>query len=334
MLITHSAKGWGMLASATLLLVAFWLSLAIGQTEMAWSSVFNALTAYQPGNIDHLIVRTERFSRTIIAALVGSSLAVAGALMQTLTRNALAAPSVLGINAGAMLLLVVASTWWGLTSPFALVWVAFLGAGGAAFLVYLLGRSPGRGLSSVRVVLAGVAMTALFVSLAQGVLIAHQDQFESLLFWLAGSVAGRELSAVTPLLPLFGAALLLCALLCRSLNLLALDDEVATGLGQHTGTIKLLTGSAVIVLAGGAVAIAGMIGFVGLIVPHMVRGIFGRDHHWVLPGCALSGASLLMLADTGARLLIPPQEVPVGIMTALLGTPFFLYLARRRSLGL
>ena len=194
--------------------------------------------------------------------------------------------------------------------------------------MYFLGQEAGRGVSPVRTVLAGVAVTALFVSFAQGLLILNQDRFESILFWLAGSVSGRELDAILPLLPLFGLALILALLMSRQLNLLGLDDEVIRGLGLRVGQVRLLIGLVVIVLAGTSVAMAGLIGFVGLIVPHMARGLFGTDHRWLLPLSAIIGATLLLAADTLARLVIPPQEIPVGVMTALLGTPLFLHLAR------
>lgn len=333
MLTSPAAKLVGLLLAVALVFVTGLASLALGVTEIPAATLVEAFLAPDPGSTPQLILLTERLPRAAIAALVGASLAVAGALMQTLTRNALAAPSILGINAGAMCFVVLGSTLFALRSPLALVWVAFLGALVAALLVALLGRDRSGGISPVRVVLAGVAVTALFVSLAQGLLIIDQERFESLLLWLAGSVAGRDLEVVTPLLPFFLIAAGVCLLLVRQLNLLVLDDEVVKGLGQRTGRVKLLAGAVVIVLAGGAVALAGMIGFVGLIVPHMVRALFGRDHRWVLPGCALLGAGLLLGADTLARFLMPPQEVPVGVMTALLGTPFFLTLARRRSLA-
>ncbi|WP_111412350.1 FecCD family ABC transporter permease [Billgrantia lactosivorans] len=333
MLNTPLTRLLGLALAAALALMAGVASLAFGATTVAPASLVQAFLAPDPGSVAHLILLTERLPRAVIAAVVGASLAVAGALMQTLTRNALAAPSVLGINAGAMCFVVVASSLFALRSPLALVWMAFLGALTASLLVALLGRERGGGLSPVRVVLGGVAVTALFVSLAQGLLIIDQEGFESLLLWLAGSVAGRGLEGLKPLLPFLVAAAAACVLLVRQLNLLILDDELVKGLGQHTGRIRLLAGAAVIVLAGCSVALAGMIGFVGLIVPHMVRALFGRDHRWVLPGCALLGAGLLLAADTLARFLMPPQEVPVGVMTALLGTPFFLHLARRRSLA-
>ncbi|MBL3556338.1 MULTISPECIES: FecCD family ABC transporter permease [Marinobacter] len=329
MLTTSLARTCGTLLCLTLLLVATVSSLVFGHIPISLDVLAGSVLDYDPGSLEHLVIHTERLSRTVTALIVGAGLAIAGVLMQTLTRNPLASPSILGINAGAMFFVVAGATLFSLTSPSELVWAAFAGAALAAFLVYFLGQEAGRGISPVRTVLAGVAVTALFVSFAQGMLILNQDRFESILFWLAGSVSGRELDAVLPLLPLFGLAMLLALLQCRQLNLLGLDDEVIRGLGLNVGQVRLLVGIVVIVLAGTSVAMAGLIGFVGLIVPHMARGIFGTDHRWLLPMAAILGATLLLAADTVARIIIPPQEIPVGVMTALLGTPLFLHLARQ-----
>ena len=328
MLTTLQARMLGTLLCLGLLLAATVSSLIFGHIPVSLEMLANSLVDYDPGSLEHLVIHTERFSRTVTSMIVGAGLAIAGALMQTLTRNPLASPGILGINAGAMFFVVVGATLLSLTSPSQLVWAAFTGAATAAVLVYFLGQEAGRDVSPVRTVLAGVAVTALFVSFAQGLLILNQDRFESILFWLAGSVSGRELDAIVPLLPLFGGALILALLLSRQLNLLGLDDEVIRGLGLRVGQVRLLIGLVVIVLAGTSVAMAGLIGFVGLIVPHMARGLFGTDHRWLLPVSAIIGATLLLAADTIARLVIPPQEIPVGVMTALLGTPLFLHLAR------
>lgn len=329
MLRSRAMKAGGLSLGVLLTLGALLASLALGATPVSPSTVLDAFLDHDPGNIDQLILRTERLSRAVVGVVVGASLAVAGALMQALTRNPMASPGILGINAGAMFFVVAAAALFALRSPVALVWAAFLGAAVAGVLVYVVGVRGQGGLSPLRVVLAGVAITALFMSFSQGLLIANQERFESILFWLAGSVSARRLETVLPLFPMFAGAALLSALLVRSINALALDDEVATGLGQRTLLVRMLVGLAVIVLAGGSVAMAGMIGFVGLIVPHMARALFGRDHRWLLPASALLGAMILLAADTAARFVMPPQEVPVGVMTALLGTPFFIHLARR-----
>ncbi|WP_417530703.1 FecCD family ABC transporter permease [Marinobacter lipolyticus] len=329
MLTSLAARASGTLVCLILLLLAAMSSLLFGHIQVSFDMLLGSLLDYDPGSLEHLVIRTERFSRTVTALIVGAGLAIAGALMQTLTRNPLASPSILGINAGAMFFVVVGATLLSLASPSELVWAAFVGAAIAAVLVYFLGQEARSGISPVRTVLAGVAITALFVSFAQGLLILNQDRFESILFWLAGSVSGRELDAVLPLLPVFAIAMIIALLLSPQLNLLGLDDEVIRGLGLRVGQVRLLTGLVVIVLAGTSVAMAGLIGFVGLIVPHIARGLFGTDHRWVLPTSALLGAALLLTADTIARLVIPPQEIPVGVMTALLGTPLFLHLARQ-----
>ncbi|WP_386079557.1 FecCD family ABC transporter permease [Vreelandella sp. F11] len=333
MLNSAAAKSIGLLLGTLVALGAFFASVMLGTTEISLSSLYGSFAHYDPTNIAHIILLTERLPRAVIAALVGASLAIAGALMQTMTRNPLASPGILGINAGAMFFVVVAVSLLPLHTPAHYVWAALLGALVAAILVVVLSRGRHGELSPLRVVLAGVAVTAMFVSFSQGLLVIDQQSFESVLYWLAGSVSGRDLSLVAPLLPLFGGALLLSALLIRHANALLLGDDMVTGLGMQATTIKLLLGLIVIVLAGSSVALAGMIGFVGLIVPHMARGIFGIDHRWLLPACALLGACLLLLADLGSRFLMPPQEIPVGVMTALIGTPFFIYLARRKMAG-
>ncbi|MGQ7247240.1 FecCD family ABC transporter permease [Halomonas sp. V046] len=331
MLTTRRAKSVGLILGLGLTLLAFVTSIALGTTPMSPATLSSALLHYDPSQVTHIILLTERLPRAVVAALVGASLAIAGALMQTMTRNPLASPGILGINAGAMFFVVVAVSLLPLTSPAEYVWPALLGAFVAAVLVILLSRGRHGEVSPLRVVLAGVAVTALFVSFSQGLLIVDQEGFESVLFWLAGSVAGRDLALVTPLLPLFLVAIVLCAVLARHANALLLGEDMVKGLGINVTTIKALLGLAVILLAGSSVAIAGMIGFVGLIVPHMARGLFGLDHRWMLPGCALLGACLLLTADVAARFLMPPQDVPVGVMTALIGTPFFIYIARREA---
>ncbi|MDR5867382.1 FecCD family ABC transporter permease [Halomonas koreensis] len=331
MLNSRLARGLGLLLGLALTASAFTASLMLGSTPIAASTFAEALVDYDPSRATHIIIHTERLPRALLGALVGASLAIAGALMQTLTRNPLASPSILGINAGAMFFVVIAVSLLPLHAPAEIVWAALLGALVAACLVVTLSRGRQGELSPLRVVLAGVAVTAMFVSFSQGLLIIDRQSFEGVLYWLAGSVSGRELPLVMPLLPLFAAALLLCTLLVRHANALMLGDDMVQGLGLRAGTVKLLLGLVVILLAGGSVALAGMIGFVGLIVPHMARGIFGVDHRWLLPACALLGASLLLLADVSSRFLMPPQEVPVGVMTALIGTPFFIYLARRKG---
>lgn len=330
MLSSFQTKSLGLGAGVLALLMAFIASLMLGTTDISFATLRASLLSPDPSQVAHIIVTTERLPRATIAALVGGSLAIAGVLMQTLTRNPLASPGILGINAGAMFFVVVSVSLLPLSTPAHYVWAALLGAVIAALLVIVLSRGARGEISPLRVVLAGVAVTAMFASLSQGLLVVDQQSFESVLYWLGGSVLGRELALVTPLLPLFIGALISSLVLVRHANALLLGDETVIGLGMRPATVKLLLGFVVIILAGSSVALAGMIGFVGLIVPHIARGLFGTDHRWLLPACALLGAFVLLVADVASRFVMPPQDVPVGVMTALIGTPFFIYLARRK----
>ncbi|MEX1057797.1 MAG: iron ABC transporter permease [Natronospirillum sp.] len=331
MLNTGLQKSLGLVICLVAAVMAVGLSIALGQTKMSFTTVFEALFFYDDTVVEHIIVRANRLNRAVLATLVGSSLAVAGCLMQAMTRNALASPSLFGINAGALFFVALAFTFFSLTSVDQYIWIAFLGAAVAGLMVYLLGMHGAAGLSPTRIVLAGAALTALFVSFTQGVLIMNRESLEGILYWLGGSVAGKSLDTVVPFLPFFLGALAVVALSIRQVNLMMLDDEMARGLGQRVVATRLVLGLVIVILAGGAVALAGMIGFIGLIIPHLARGLFGRDHRWVLPATALLGAALLLGADTLSRFLIPPQEVPVGALTALVGTPFFIHVARKQS---
>lgn len=324
----------GLLLLVLLTAITALASTAWGQTRIPFRTVIEALIAYDDSVVEHIIIQANRLNRVVLALLVGTSLGVAGALMQAMSRNALAAPELFGVNAGAVFFVALAFTFFSLTRIEHYIWVAFLGAGVAGGLVYLLGLQSHTGLSPVRMVLAGAAISALFVAFTQALLIMNRESLQGILYWLGGSVAGRSLASIQPFLPLYAGAMLLTALLVRPINLMLLDDDLARGLGQNLLRIRLLVGLVIVILAGGAVALAGLIGFIGLVIPHMARSLFGRDHRWVLPASALLGASLLLGADTLSRFLVPPQEVPVGALTALVGVPFFIQVVRKRSLSL
>lgn len=309
------------------LVICFAVSLALGSVQIDLGTIVNALLV-SDGSREHLIIRTIRLPRALIAVLVGASLAVAGAIMQGLTRNPLASPSILGINAGAALAVVVSLFGLGSRSLPDYTWFAFLGAGLAAVSVYGLGSAGGGGPTPLKLTLAGAALTAFLSSVTTGVLILNQQTLEEIRFWLAGSIAGRDLELFWQALPFMGAGLVGALLLGRQITTLSLGEETAQGLGQDVARIKLMAAAVVVLLAGGAVAVAGPIGFVGLIVPHGVRFFIRSDYRWILPFSAVAGAIVLVCADAGARLVIQPQEVPVGVMTGLVGAPFFIYLAR------
>lgn len=312
-----------------ILLLFIILSLAVGQNFISVRSVYQAIFNYDQQSTRHLIIRSSRLSRTVIALAAGGSLAVAGALMQALTANPLAAPGIFGLNSGAVFLLVIAAAFFGVSSMTISIWLAFIGSMIAGVLVYFIASLGRNGLSSLKMILAGAAVTALFYSFTQGILVINQESLESVLFWLSGSTAGRDLDMILPLLPFILMALVLALLLAKDINILLIGEEMAAGLGQKTIVIKLLLGLSIVILAGSSVAAAGAISFIGLIVPHIGRFFVGNNYHWLIIYSFILGAALLLLADIIARIVIMPQEVPIGVMTAFMGAPFFVYIVRR-----
>ncbi|MFA9558121.1 FecCD family ABC transporter permease [Evansella sp. AB-rgal1] len=312
-----------------LFIIAIFLSVALGKTAIPLSTVVDAFLNYDETVTEHVIIMTSRVSRTVIAIVIGASLAISGALMQALTRNPLASPDIFGINAGALFFIVFAATFLSVSSLVEYMWIGFLGAAVSGALVYFLGSLGRDGLSPIRIVLAGAAITALFVSFTQGILVLSEQNLQSVLFWLAGSVAGRSMDMLLPILPFMLTAGIVALLMGQATNIMMSGEDVAKSLGQRTILIKVTIGVIVVFLAGGSVAIGGAIGFIGLIVPHIVKGIIGIDYRWVIPMSAITGATILLFADVAARLVIMPQEMPIGVMTAMLGTPFFIYIARK-----
>jgi len=276
-----------------------------------------------------MIIQTERLPRAVIATMVGASLAVAGALMQALTRNPLASPSVFGINAGAIFFIVIAVVFLSISSLVYVMWFAFLGATISAMIVYLLGSIGRDGLTPIKIVLAGTAITALFISLTQSVLVLNETGLQDVLFWLAGSVSGRTLEMLLPVLPFMLFAGVIAMFMGRAINLLTTGDDIAKGMGQNIFIVKISMGIIIVLLAGSSVAVVGAVGFIGLVVPHIARAFVGNDYRWVIPYSAVLGAVLLLSADVVARLVIMPREVPIGVMTAFIGGPFFVYIARK-----
>ncbi|MBB3113259.1 iron complex transport system permease protein [Paenibacillus phyllosphaerae] len=318
----------GLVFSALVLAIAVLCSIAFGVTDIPLRAVWNSFVHYD-GNTQHLIIRTTRVPRALIAASVGACLAVAGAVMQVMTRNPIASPSTLGVNSGAAFFIILASGWLGVSGLQAFTWVALIGAAISGGIVFFLGSIGRDGMTPVKITLAGAAMAAFFASLTQGLMLSDGKMFDQVLVWLVGSVAGRDLPQLQAVWPYMGVGMAVALLLARHLNVLAMGDDVAQGLGQRTGHIKLFSAVAVILLAGGSVAVAGPIAFVGIIIPHIVRYWIGTDYRWILPYCAILGAVLLVSADLGSRYIAMPKEVPVGVMTAILGVPFFVYIARK-----
>lgn len=317
---------------AVLVLVAL-LSLAYGARPMGLGDAVDAVLAYDPTSQDHLVVRSLRVPRTLIGLVVGAALGVAGAIMQGLTRNPLADPGILGVNAGAAVAVVLAIQLLGVASAAGYMAFAMVGALAASVLVYGLGSTGRGGATPARLALAGAATAAMLTSVTSAVILSDQTTLEAFRFWIVGSIAGRDTSLLLPLLPfiLLGAAI--AAGMGRTLNALSMGEDVATSLGQRVGRARLLGAVAVMLLVGAAVSLAGPIGFVGLVIPHVARALTGPDYRWVLAYSLLLAPILLLGADVLGRLLVRPGELQVGIITALIGAPFFVLLVRRRTLA-
>ncbi|QHW33029.1 iron ABC transporter permease [Paenibacillus rhizovicinus] len=328
LLITRTQKVAGLLIGLLVFLAGIVCSVVFGVADISWHTIVQSYMHFD-GSQDQLIIRTTRMPRALIAALAGASLAVAGTLMQGITRNQLASPSLFGINAGAAFFIVAGTAFFDAGSLSAYATLAFAGAAFTALLVYLLGSIGSDGLTPLKVTLAGAAMTAFFSSISLGILLTGGQTFDQVLYWFVGSVAGRDMGIFNSAAPYMGVGLIGAWVLARHMNLLGLGEDVATGLGQKTMIIKLAAGISIVLLAGGSVSIAGPIAFVGIIIPHVTRYLVGIDYRWVIPYCAILGGILLLGADIGSRFIAFPKEVPVGVMTAIIGVPFFVYIARK-----
>lgn len=323
------SKLLGLCAGMCLLILVFGISMLVGQVKTPIKAAFDAYFNFDPTSTEHLVIKTTRISRSTIAMVIGASLAVSGALMQALTRNPLASPSIFGINAGALFFVVFATVFLSVNSLMQLMGIAFIGASTAAVMVFFLGSLGKDSLSPIKIILAGAAITAFFSSFTQGMLVIDEQSLEGVLFWLGGSVSGRTIEMVLPLLPFIMGAGLVALLLGNSINILTSGEDIAKGLGQQVFVVKILMGVVIVILAGGSVAVGGSIGFIGLIVPHFVRFYVGNDYKWIIPYCAICGSILLIVADIVARVVIVPEEMPIGIMTAIIGAPFFILIARK-----
>lgn len=325
-------RGAGLAGATCLLGLCVLASLAYGSVEMGWGTVVAAFTAFDGSN-EHIIVRELRVPRTLIGLGAGAALALAGALMQGVTRNPLAEPGILGINAGAALAVVLAIFLLGVTSVGAYVWFAFAGAAAAAVVVYALGSAGRDGATPVKLALAGTVLAALLSSFTSAILVLDVDSLDQFRFWVVGSLAGRDMGVLLVVLPFLAVGIVIALAAGRALNAMSLGEDVARSLGQRVALTRVVVAVAVVLLAGASVAAAGPIAFVGLAVPHAVRIVVGTDWRWVLAYCALAGPILLLGADILGRVMVRPAELEVGIVTALVGGPVFIALARRRRLA-
>ncbi|MGG7610668.1 FecCD family ABC transporter permease, partial [Streptomyces sp. ZG43] len=273
----------------------------------------------------------KRIPRTLLAVVTGAALALSGAVMQGVTRNPLADPGILGVNTGASLAVVTGVAFFGLASPTSYIWVAIVGAAASALFVYTVGTLGRGGATPLKLALAGAATSAAFASLVSAVVLPRNDIAGSFRLWQIGGVGGASYERIGHVLPFLVAGFLLCLLSARALNSLALGDELAAGLGERVALVRAVAALGAVLLCGAATAVAGPIAFVGLVVPHTCRLLVGVDHRWLLPLSMLLGAVLLTAADVVGRVVARPSEIDVGIVTALIGAPFFLYIVRRQK---
>lgn len=315
------------IALAVLLAVTIGGSFAIGSVPLKLTDVIDALGGAREIQAHHIVLDF-RVPRTVAGLVAGGCLAIAGVLLQGATRNPLTSPTLLGITSGAGFAVVVSVAILGMPSSFA-VWAAFLGGAGAALLALTLAGSGRDGMSPVRLALSGALISLLLAAWTRGLLSINETSSDEVRHWLAGSLAGRESSTLGPLVPILLAGLLAAVLLARPLDALALGDEAAIGLGQRPGRIRGWAALTAVALSAVAVAMAGPIAFVGLIVPHLVRFMVGTRTLDVLLCSALAGPIVLLLADIVGRVVAPPGELQAGVLTAFIGAPVLVLIAAR-----
>ncbi|SCV21016.1 Iron compound ABC transporter, permease protein [Bacillus cereus] len=310
------------------LIGSIFLAVAFGAKDIHLQTVWTAVFDYNPKLTQHQIIYELRLPRVIGAAIVGAAFAVAGAVMQGVTRNPLADAGVLGINAGAMFVVALSFAFFPHMPYSYLMIVSFIGAVLSTVLIFIIGSATSGGLTPMRLTIAGAVMAALLHSLSSGVAI-YYDLSQDLAFWYAGGVAGVKWEHLKFLVPIILITIVFATVLGRSISLISMGDDVATNLGVKTNRTRILGMIIVVILAGVSVSSVGSIGFVGLVIPHIARKLVGVNYRLIIPMSAFLGAMLLVLADLGARTVNPPKELAIGIMVALVGVPFFLYIARK-----
>ncbi|AEW56554.1 ABC-type Fe3+-siderophore transport system, permease component [Bacillus cereus F837/76] len=304
------------------------LAVAFGAKDIQLQTVWTAVFDYNPKLTQHQIIYELRLPRVIGAAVVGAAFAVAGAVMQGVTRNPLADAGVLGINTGAMFVVALSFAFFPHMPYSYLMIVSFIGAVLSTILIFIIGSATSGGLTPMRLTIAGAVMAALLHSLSSGIAI-YYDLSQDLAFWYAGGVAGVKWEHLKFLVPIILITIVFATVLGRSISLISMGDDAATNLGVKTNRTRILGMIIVVILAGVSVSAVGSIGFVGLVIPHIARKLVGVNYRLIIPMSAFLGAMLLVLADLGARTVNPPKELAIGIMVALVGVPFFLYIARK-----
>ncbi|GGE49559.1 ABC transporter permease [Agaricicola taiwanensis] len=316
----------GLFALLGLLVV---LSIVVGTRDVGTDDIWAALNG-QTETIGQSAIAV-RIPRMVLAVLAGGALALAGAVMQGVTRNPLADPGILGVNSGASLAVVLGVAWFGISSPEAYFWSALLGAAVTTLFVYAVGSLGPGGATPLKLTLAGAATSVACVSLFIAVILPLNDIAGGIQTWLIGGVGGATFHRIVPVLPFFAAGLLISLLSAHKLNSLALGDDLAAGLGDNVALSRIIASVGAVLLCAAATALCGPIIFLGLMVPHLLRLMTGVDYRWLLPLSTLGGACFLLFADTLGRVVARPDEIEVSIITALFGAPIFIWIVRRQK---
>jgi len=322
------ARGAWLLTFTVLLLAVCATSIVLGARDVSWSDIWAGVTGQADGFGQAAVAK--RVPRTALAAVAGAALAVSGMVLQGITRNPLADPGILGLNTGASLAVVSGIAWFGLSSGTSYIWVAILGGVLTAAFVWGVGSLGRGGATPLKLTLAGAATAAALSSFVTAVVLPRPDISENVVSWQIGGVGGATDDKLWQMAPFLLAGTFVCAWTARGLNMLGLGDELASGLGERVTRTRLLAATGAVTLACATTAVTGPIAFVGLVVPHFCRLLVGVDHRWLLPFSAVGGAILLIVADVVGRVIAPPGEVDVGIITALIGAPIFIAVARQR----
>jgi iron complex transport system permease protein len=321
----------GLVAAIITLIVVIAASLAIGARDMPLSEVLGAFFAPN-GSDDQLVVLELRLPRTVLGILVGMGLGLAGGLIQALTRNPLADPGILGVNAGASLAITIGVAFFGISSITGYIWFAFGGALIATVGVYIIGSAGrSRSVDPIRLTLAGVAAAAVLTGLTKAILLTNERAFDAFRSWDVGAIAGRDFDTISAILPFIVIGTVLALALSHSLNAVALGDDLAASLGTSVNRTRVLSILAVTLLAGAATAAAGPIGFIGLMIPHIARWIVGPDQRWILGYSVVLSPILLLASDVIGRVVMKPGELQVGVVTAFVGAPVLIALVRRKK---
>lgn len=316
------------LGSIFLLGICVIISLAFGSKNIGISQAINALLNSDDTSFAALVVR-ERIPRTIFSIMAGASLGISGALMQSITRNPIADPSILGVNTGASLFVVIGIAFFNINSANEYIWIALVGAGITSIFVYTIASIGSGGMTPIKLALAGSATSAVLTSLVSVIILPRSEVIDAYRFWQVGSVSGATWESIDLMLPFLIIGLIISIISAPALDILALGDEVATGLGVNIGIIRIICAIAGVILCGATTAIAGPIGFVGLMIPHSIRLIFGSNLRGLVPMSAIGGAVLLTISDVLGRAIGSPGELQVGIITAFLGAPILIIIARK-----